>query len=343
MAEMDYAYLGNSGLRVSRLGFGSSGMGNIYTKVTQEEIDRTVAEAIEDAGINYFDVAPSYGPEGLAETRLGIGLRGRRDKVILATKVGRYDHGTDGYPEFEVNFEPARTRLELENSLRRLQTDYVDLYQLHDITNNGDLDMLVEETLPELEKLRQEGKIRKIGVTGAFLPALEYVASRSPYVDCVLTFGRYNLMDISLEEYAPKFRAIRGLGIINSSLTFMGHLTQDHREIRDFHRQHVLTTLSEAVEKAKAVCLEHGTDLGSAAVQFGLCCEHCADTTLIAMARNVRLHQNLDLYRRRREVDPELIQELRGILNGLFPWDPKHGVAWKKSSGEKSKGLEVKA
>ncbi len=61
------------------------------------------------------------------------------------------------------------------------------------------------------------------------------------------------------------------------------------------------------------------------------------------MARNVRLHQNLDLYRRRREVDPELIQELRGILNGLFPWDPKHGVAWKKSSGEKSKGLEVKA
>ena len=142
-------------------------------------------------------------------------------------------------------------------------------------------------------------------------------------------------MDTTLEEYAPKYRAIRGLGIVNSSLTFMGFLTQDHREIRDLRRKRMVNALTEAIEKAKSVCEEYGTDLGSAAVQFGLCCEHCADSTLIAMARNVRLHQNLDLYRRRREIDPELVRKLRGILNGLFPWTPKLPVTAGTRSAQK--------
>ena len=318
---MDYAMLGKTGFRVSRLGFGSSGMGNIYTSVEQDEINRNVAEAVDEYGINYFDVAPSYGPEGLAETRLGIGLEGRRSRVILATKAGRYDHGTEDRSAFEVDFSAKRTRLELENSLRRLRTDYVDLYQLHDITNSGDLDLLVEETLPELEKMKREGKIRAIGLTGAHLGAMEYVASRSSCVDAVLTFGRYNLMDVTLEDYAPKFRALGNIGIINSSLMFMGHLTMDHREVKDWrnHRDENSPFII-AVEEAKEFCRQRGADLGEAAVRFGLCCEHCADTTLIAMARLERMRQNVALYYDRNNQDPELRDGLRRILGGRFPW-----------------------
>ena len=329
MNDMTYAPLGGTGLTVSRLGFGASGMGNMYTQVDQEEINRTVAEAIEEDGINYFDVAPSYGPEGLAETRLGIALQGRRDKVILATKAGRYDHGTHEKPVYEFDYTPRRTRLELENSLRRLRTDYVDLYQLHDVTNSGDLDRLVSDTLPELEKLRQEGKLRKIGVTGAYLPALEYLASRSPCVDCALTFGRYNLMDVTLEEHAPVFRSIRNLGVVNSSVLFMGFLTQDHRELKTFGRHYTLEKLTAAIEQAKTVCMRYGTDLGETAMRFGLGCEHCADSTLVAMARTARLRQNMELFRTRKETDPELLKALRGILDGLYPWAPSTEITSK--------------
>ena len=329
MSDMEYAPLGSTGFLVSRLGFGASGFGNMYTDLEQPELNRTVAEAVEEFGINYFDVAPSYGSEGLAETRLGIALEGRRDRVFLATKVGRYDHGTPENPDYEFNYTAKRTRLELENSLRRLRTDYVDVYQLHDIVQSGNLDALIEETLPELEKCRKEGKIRKIGVTGAFLKEMEYVASRSESVDTVLTFGRFNLMDVSLEDFAATYRAIRNLGILNSSVTFMGILTQNHREIKGFGGQHPgpgVQKLRDAVEKAKALCARYGEDLGTVAVRFGLCCDHCADTTLIAMARTERLRQNAALFHSRNALDPELCEGLRAILDGLFPWGPEHRI-----------------
>src|SRR5580658_6798296 len=116
---MEYATLGHTGLRVSKLGFGGSPLGNEFA-----EAERAVHCAI-DLGINYFDVAPYYG-RTLAETRLGAALVGRRDRVVLATKCGRYDVA-------KFDFSTARIRRSIDESLERLRTDYLDVFLAHDI------------------------------------------------------------------------------------------------------------------------------------------------------------------------------------------------------------------
>src|SRR6516165_3228306 len=121
---MDYATLGRTGLRVSKLGFGASPLGDVFGPADEAETTRAVHCAI-DLGINYSDVAPYYG-RTLAETRLGIALKGRRDRAIVSSKCGRYDVA-------QFDFSASRIRRSIDESLRRLQTDYLDIFLAHDI------------------------------------------------------------------------------------------------------------------------------------------------------------------------------------------------------------------
>lgn len=118
---MIYKTLGQTGLRVSILGFGAAPLGNEYGRVDPIEGMQAVHYAIEQ-GINYFDVAPYYG-RTLAETRLGQALIGHRDKVILATKAGRHGDGV----ETGFDFSAKGIIRSLEDSLLRLKTDYIDI------------------------------------------------------------------------------------------------------------------------------------------------------------------------------------------------------------------------
>src|SRR5687768_4527553 len=115
---MQYRELGNTGATLSVIGFG----GIVVTDVPQSEANQRVASAIE-RGVTYFDVAPSYGD---AEERLGPALEPHREGVFLACKTGERD--------------AAGVRRELEQSLRRLRTDHVDLYQLHAVTTLEDVE-----------------------------------------------------------------------------------------------------------------------------------------------------------------------------------------------------------
>ena len=150
MEEMRYRNLGSTGLLVSELGFGAATLGDEYGKADPAEMERAVHFAI-DNGINFFDVAPYYG-RTLAETRLGDALQGRRDKVILATKCARYD--IDGF-----DFSAAGVRRSIDESLKRLQTDYVDILHIHDV-EFGCQTQLVEETIPALRGIQSRGKAR---------------------------------------------------------------------------------------------------------------------------------------------------------------------------------------
>ncbi len=310
--QMDYAKLGSTDLTVSRIGYGAAGLGNMYTPVEDDEAKRGVAMAIEEYGINYFDAAPSYGLEGLSETRLGKALEGRRHKVVLSTKCGRYDHKGDG--SFEWCYEPKRMRLELENNLRRLRTDYLDIFQVHDVLCAPSPDYIVNETLPELQKLKEEGKIRYIGVTGKPLDALTDIADRSGLVDTILTFGRYCLREWDLEDWYPKMTAKKHYGIVNSSVTFLGFLSKQSKGVVNFRFPEVQAKIHAAVDQANALCDAAGTDLGTVAVQFGLNCDHCADSTLVSMARVSRLKQNMELFAKRKDYDRELVEKLKAIL-----------------------------
>src|SRR5271170_5468300 len=139
---MEYATLGRTSLRVSKLGFGASPLGNEFGEVDPAEGERAVHCAI-DLGINYFDVAPYYG-RGLAETRLGAALVGRRDRVILATKCGRYDVA-------QFDFSAARIRRSIEESLQRLRTDYLDVFLAHDI-EFVEARQIIEEAIPTMRE-----------------------------------------------------------------------------------------------------------------------------------------------------------------------------------------------
>ena len=124
---MRFARLGKTALRVSAVGFGAATLGEEYGAVDPAEGRRAVDCAI-DHGINFFDVSPYYG-RTLAEERLGQFLQGKRDRVVLATKAGRYDRDPpDGF-----DFSAERVFRSVEESLRRLRTDVIDLYLAHDI------------------------------------------------------------------------------------------------------------------------------------------------------------------------------------------------------------------
>jgi len=140
---MRYRPLGKTGLQVSIIGFGAAPLGGIYGPFTETECTQTVHQAI-DEGINLFDTSPYYGIK-LGEEVLGRTLKGVREKVILATKCGRIT-------QTDFNFKADFIVKSMEESLQRLQTDHVDIFQAHDIEFEADLDMVFTETYEALQK-----------------------------------------------------------------------------------------------------------------------------------------------------------------------------------------------
>ena len=153
MSEMTYRPLGASGLMVSVVGLGCNAFGSrIDATRTQSVVDAAL-----DAGITLFDTADSYG-RGASEELLGRALGSRRDDVVLATKFGMDMGGANG-PDWGARASRRYVRRAVEASLRRLGTDHIDLYQLH----QPDLVTPVEETLEAMNELVDEGKVRYLG------------------------------------------------------------------------------------------------------------------------------------------------------------------------------------
>ncbi len=318
---MRYKTLGRTELKVPVMGFGCGAFGDMYGGTTQENCNELVAMAL-DAGINYFDTAPSYGPEGLSEIRLGKAIRGiPRDRLIINTKCGRYDHGAVGAPSYEYVFDAARTRTELENSLRRIGTDYIDVYQIHDVNNCPDLRFIVEETVPELEKLREEGKIRFIGITGTYLDTLSFLLDHTSLIDTVLNFCRYNLIDTSLRGYFTKYIEERDIGLINASILYMGMLTSNLKTLQHWRSKKMLDPIRAAVKKANVLCEAAGTSLPEQAFLFGMDMDEAA-STLVGMSNPRSLKRNLETLKKPR--NPELEEELLEIFRGTSIF-PDHG------------------
>lgn len=151
---MIYQQLGNSGLTVSVVGIGCNNFG---ARMADEDVPGVVNAAI-DAGVTLFDTADVYGNAGGSETLLGKALQGRRHEVIVATKFGMDMGGANG-PDWGARGSRRYLRLAVESSLKRLGTDWIDLYQMH----APDANTPIEETLAALTELVTEGKVRYIG------------------------------------------------------------------------------------------------------------------------------------------------------------------------------------
>ena len=273
---MDYATLGLTGLRVSKLGFGASPLGNEFGETDPAEGERSVHCAV-DLGINYFDVAPYYG-RTLAETRLGAALAGRRDKAVISTKCGRYD-------VHEFDFSAARIRLSIDESLKRLRTDYVDIFLAHDIEFVSET-QIVEEAIPTMRALQREGKARFIGVTGLQLKMLRRVADAVP-VDVILSYCRHNLLIRDMDDLLTPFVQPRGIGLINASPLCMGLLTAGGAPPWHPASEEVKQRGRRLVDD----CQRHGLRASDVALQFCLRHPHVA-TTLTGMATVEQVRQN---------------------------------------------------
>ncbi|NGM13983.1 aldo/keto reductase [Verrucosispora sioxanthis] len=152
---MTYRRLGDSGLVVSVVGIGCNNFG----RKLDPDGTRAVVDAALDAGINFFDTADIYGePHGASEAQLGAALKGRRDEVVLATKFGMSMAGSNGR-DFGVRGSRRYVMRAVEASLRRLDTDYIDLYQFHE----PDPGTPIDETLSALDDLVRAGKVRYLG------------------------------------------------------------------------------------------------------------------------------------------------------------------------------------
>lgn len=209
-----YKRLGKNGPEVSVIGYGGWSIGKEgWGNVSEKEAARTVELALE-AGINLFDTAPIYG-RGHSEELLGELLAPRRKQVIIATKCGlTWESGGKVYHDLS----PGAIRREVEESLGRLKSDYLDLYQIH----WPDSDTPLEESFAELNRLHEEGLIRYIGVSNFSAPQLKEACTLG---DVVSLQAKYNLLEREAEaELLPLCKEM-GLGFIAYSPLAQGLLT----------------------------------------------------------------------------------------------------------------------
>jgi L-galactose dehydrogenase len=296
---MEYRKLGCTGLELSIVGYGASPLGSVFRSIDPLVGVQRVHTAI-DLGINFIDVSPYYG-ETLAETVLGRALKELpRESFYLATKVGRY--GSDTF-----DFSAQRVVESVEESLRRLHVEYIDLIQCHDI-EFGFLDRIVSETLPALENLREQGKVGFIGITGLPLNVFRSVIDRTR-VDAILSYCHYSLNDSSLGGLVP-YLARMGVGIINASPLSMGLLTE--KGPPDWHP--ASEDVKAACSKAASHCKSRGANIAQLAVQYA-CSNPAITTTLIGTADPHHLEQNVAWALG--EPDAELMAEVREILSSI--------------------------
>lgn len=257
--KLELRELGKTGLKLSCVGFGASPLGNVFGPVPLDDAIASVRLAFS-LGINFFDTSPYYGGT-LSEKVLGRALQALevpRSEYIVSTKCGRYAEGFD--------FSAERVTKSIDESLARLNLDYVDILQCHDI-EFGSLDQIVNETIPALQKLKEAGKIRFIGITGLPLESFTYVLDRVPpgTVDVILSYCHYSINDSTLEDLLPYLKS-KGVGVISASPLSMGLLTENGPP--EWHP--ASPEIKAACRDAVAYCKNEGKNISKLALQFSL-------------------------------------------------------------------------
>ena len=216
---MEFRRLGNSGLQVSVVGLGTNNFGG---RMDYEQTERLLSQVLDD-GINFIDTANIYGG-GLSEEYIGKALKGKRSQVVLTTKAGM--NAGDGPNQTGASRKHIQEQVEI--SLKRLQTDYIDLYQIH----QADPNTPIEETLRTLDDLVRQGKVRYIGCSNyaAWQVAEAMTTSKALRLESYISVQpEYSMLNRAVEEELLACCQNYNLGILPYYPLFSGFLTGKYK------------------------------------------------------------------------------------------------------------------
>lgn len=266
--------LGNSTLTISELSLGCMSLPSTISEATE------VIETALAAGINYFDTADLY-DKGINEEIVGTLLKNHRHDIILATKVGnRWNNEEDGWT-WDASSKYIKEAV--KDSLKRLQTDYIDIYQLH----GGTIDDQQEEIIFTFEELKKEGLIREYGISSirpnVFVPFVEKS-------NAISTMMQFNIFDQRAEEWFSTIQAANASVVTRGSIA-KGLLTAEWKKRLKPYMSYSEQEAKDVLEKIEA---QFG-NIHTAALAFNLQYEAVASTVIGARTKE-QLQTNLDAY-----------------------------------------------
>ncbi|MFV0442903.1 MAG: aldo/keto reductase [Planctomycetaceae bacterium] len=289
--------LGRTGLALPILSFGASSLGAEFRRVKLDEALRSVRVALE-CGLNFIDTSPFYG-RGMSEVLLGIALQDvPRDQYRLCTKLGRYDLQ-------HFDYSAKRVRESVDVSLHRLRTDHLDIVLCHDV-EFVPMQQIVDETIPELRKIQQSGKVRFIGFSGYPQKIFRFICDQTD-VDCVLSYNQYTLQNTRFADETVPYLKSKGIGVMNAGPFSARLLT--NAPLPAWLKEP--EAVKAAARRAAALCESNGVDIAQLALQYS--CAHPDIATTIAGSANP------DNIRKWAEwiaqpIDTELLAEVRKVF-----------------------------
>ena len=294
--------LGQTDLELPILSFGASSLGQEFRDVDLNEAISAVHAAL-DCGMNFIDTSPFYG-RGMSEVLLGVALRDiPRERYLLGSKLGRYS-GT------HFDFSARRVVESVDLSLERMRVEHLDLCLCHDI-EFVEMSQIVEETLPALRRLQQQGKVRYIGISGYPMNIFRYVLDRTE-LDCILSYNHYTLQNTMLADLVPYLQS-KQVGIMNAAPFSARLLT--NAPLPKWHK--ATPEVRQVAAQAAAFCQQHGVDLAQLALQFSVA--HPAMSTCITGSANpVRVREWAAWIEQ--PLSEQLLHDVQKILEPIHNW-----------------------
>jgi len=294
--------LGKTGLQLPILSFGASSLGAEFRGIDINEAMKAVRVAL-DCGMTFIDTSPFYG-RGMSEVLLGVALEGvPRDHYLLGSKLGRYDAA-------HFDFSAKRVVESVDVSLKRMRVDHLDLCLCHDL-EFVEMSQIVNETLPALRKIQQQGKVRFVGVSGYPMKMFQYILANAP-IDVLLSYNHYTLQNTMLEGLIPLAKS-KGTGVMNAA-PFSARLLSN-APLPSWHKATPL--VRETAKRASEHCAKRGSDIAKLAVQFSV--RHPDITTCIAGSASP---ERVAQWARWVEepLDAALLREVQDILAPIKDW-----------------------
>jgi len=294
---MEYQQLGRSDLSISRIGFGCMSLSRNTEGESLEMIDRAI-----ESGINYFDTADLY-DKGMNEILLGKAVQSKRDKLILATKVGNQwrpdGSGWDWNPRKEYILKAV------EESLKRLQTDYIDLYQLH----GGTIDDPIDDVIDAFELLQQQGKIRYYGISSIRPNVIREYVKRSNIVSVMM---QYSLADRRPEETVFDLLKQNNIGVLSRGALAQGLLV--NKPAKEY-LGHSKEAMAAAAQLIRGIEMTTHT-AAQTSIQFVL--QNDAITSAIVGMSRIEQLVEIIATLEKRPLTLKSMEELREILPAKF-------------------------